>query len=183
MLDYERLINSFFYNFNITIITKLEEKKLTISPECYSITYRNDGQANNGLVVRFSFIETDNLLKADINCSYSKDALNSLRFDGTIFKNELALGLKCIKFLEHDKIAHSYEFINVSATLNKASGKIVFGDFKHTAYMSLTQFRTKQSDLVLHVSKLVDSRLNALNMETKNVSLNDKLDLMAMIHI
>lgn len=186
MQDYERLINQFFYQFNITIIDKLKEHKNTMSPEFYSVTYRLWNAANsenNGLVIRFSFNETETNLKANISCSYENDALNALCFDGAVFKDELTLGLKCIAFLDKKNISCSGGFLDVSASLHKPSRKIVFGSLSHTIKLYLYHSKTERVDLMIKVNNLVDIELNNLEIETNGISLNDKLDLLAMVFI
>jgi len=186
MQDYERLINQFFYQFNITIIEKLKEGKNTISPNCYSVTYRlwnSTKSEDNGLVMRVSFNETDDVLKANICCSYAPEALAALRFDGTVFKDELALGLKCIAFLDSRKIIRSYGLLEVSARMHKASKKIVFGDLTHSIKLYVNRTKTELVDLVVRTNQLIDIELNNLDIETNGVSLNDKLDLLAMVNI
>lgn len=186
MQDYERLINQFFYQFNITIIDKLKEHKNTISPECYSVTYRLWHAAkseDNGLVVRFSFNDNDNVLKAHISCSYANEALAALRFDGAVFKDELALGLKCIDFLDRQKINHSYGLIELSASIHKDSRKIVFGQITHSIKLYRHSCKTECVDLIVRVNHLVDIELENLEIETNGVFLNDKLDLLGMVVI
>lgn len=186
MQDYERLINQFFYQFNITIIEKLKENKNTISPNCYSVTYRlwnSSKSEDNGLVVRFSFNETDDVLKADICCSYAPEALASLRFDGVVFKDDLALGLKCIAFLDKLQLIRSYGLLELSASLHKASRKIVFGELTHSVKLYVNRTKKELVDLMVLTNQLIDIELNDLDIETNGVSLNDKLDLLAMVII
>lgn len=186
MQDYERLINQFFYQFNITIIEKLKENKNTISPNCYSVTYRlwnSSKSEDNGLVFRFSFNETDDVLKANICCSYAPQALTALRFDGAVFKDELALGLKCIAFLDSQKLIRSYGLIALYASMHKTSREIVFGHLTHSVKLYVNRFKTELVDLMVRVNQLIDIELNNLEIETNGVSLNNKLDLLAMVVI
>lgn len=186
MQNYERLINHFFYHFNITIISKLKEHKNTITSTLYSVSYRVGNAANlenNGLVVRFSFNETDEVLSCVVTCSYDQDSLNALRFDGNVFKDELTLGLKCIDFLKNQKITYSYGLLDLSATMNKKSKEIVFERFTHTINIYIKRLQKEKVNLLVRVNKLLDMELNDLEIETKNIGLNDKLDLLAMVRI
>lgn len=186
MLDYERLINHFFYNFNITIVAKIKEQSHRLSPNCYSVSYRVENTANsnnNGLVVRFSFSETDDLLKANISYSYEDSSRSALQLDGAVLKDEIALGLKCINFLDREQIRHYFPLLETSAVMDKVSRKISFLGFNHTLNVYTSRLKTERLDLLLYVNKLIDIQLKSLVIETKNVSLNDKLDLLAMVMI
>lgn len=186
MQDYERLINHFFYHFNITIIAKLKEQSHRLSPNYYSVSYRVENTANssnNGLVVRFSFYETDDLLTANISCSYEDSSRSALQFDGAVFKDEIALGLKCMDFLDREQIRHYSPLLETSAVMDKVSRKISFNSFNHTLNVYTSRLKTERLELLSHVNKLLDIQLKNLEIETKNVSLNDKLDLLAMVMI
>lgn len=186
MTDYERLINHFFYHFNITITGKFKEHKNILSPHCYSVTYRliNASQSmSNGLIIRFSFDENDTTLKANVSCSYGNNVVDVLQFDGAILKDEIALGLKCMDFLDREQIRHYCPLIEMNVFMDKTTRKIVFDKFQHTLNIYMDRASSERLDLIIHVSKLLDKELKNLEIDTKNIDLNDKLDLLSMVRI
>ena len=186
MQDYERLINHFFHYFNVTIAAKLKEQKHTLSPNYYSVSYRSENtpqSSNNGLVIRLSFQETFDIIKSTISCSYESGVRSALQCDGSVFKEQLALGAKCIDFLNREQIRHYSPLVETTAIMDKRSKKISFNEFYHTLNIYTTRLKTDRLNLFDHVNKLVDIQLKILDIEIKNVDLSDKLDLLAMVKI
>lgn len=186
MTHYEQLIQYFFQHFNITITDKLKEQKNILSPYCYSVTYRVENflkSRNNGLVIRFSFDENESILKSSISCSYDDSAVDVLQFDGAILKEQIALGLKCMGFLDREKIRHYCPLIEISAVMDKSTKKTSFNIFSHTINIFINQKQTERVNLLFRVNQLIEIELNKLSIDTNNIDLNDKLDLLAMVRI
>lgn len=186
MIDYEQLIQHFFQHFNITITDKLKEQKNILSPHCYSVTYRVDNflkSRNNGLVIRFSFDENETILKSSISCSYEDSAVDVLQFDGAVLKDQIALGLKCMEFFDREQIRHYCPLIEISAVMDKSTKKTSFDIFSHTINIFINRAQTERVNLLFRANQLIDLELNKLGIDTKNIDLNDKMDLLAMVRI
>jgi hypothetical protein len=186
MPDYEQLIQHFFRHFNITITDKIKEQKNILSPHCYSVTYRVENflkSRNNGLIIRFSFDEHDTILKSNISCSYEDSAVDVLQFDGAVLRDQIALGLKCMGFLDSEKIRHYCPLIEISAVMDKLTKKTSFKIFSHTINIFINRNQTERVNLLFRVNQLIDLQLNKLAIDTRDIDLNDKLDLLAMVKI
>lgn len=186
MENYKYLINNFFSYFNITITDKLKEQKNILSPHCYSISYRVANvlrSRNNGLVLRFSFDENNTHLKSSISCSYDDSSLAVLKLDGAILRDEIALGLNCMAFLDRQKIRHYCPLIEILAVMDKTSNKTSFNILSHTINIYISNDKTDRVNLLSHVNNLIERELSILDIDTKNIELKDKLDLLAMVRI
>lgn len=186
MENYKYLINNFFSYFDITIADKLKEQKNILSPHFYSISYRVENvlrSRNNGLVIRFSFDENNTHLKSSISCSYEDSALAVLKLDGAILREQIALGLNCMAFLDRQKIRHYCPLIEISAIMDKTSKKTSFNISSHTINIYISNDKTDRVNLLSHVNNLIEKELSGLDIDTRNLELKDKLDLLAMVRI
>jgi len=177
MQDYERLINHFFEHFNITFKVPVIEKKTVLSTEGFSISYCLKKEPVSS-VVKFFFLENDLMLKSTI---IFQDH-NQMKFGSSDIYDKINIGLKCIDYLNRKKIKNFSNIIKITAEMDKTQ-LINFTSFSNTILMYISLVKTARFEIIDKVEDLVNIDLEQLNIDSNNINLNDKLDLLGMICI
>lgn len=67
--------------------------------------------------------------------------------------------------------------------MDKTSKKTSFNISSHTINIYISNDKTDRVNLLTHVNNLIEKELSGLDVDTKNLELKDKLDLLAMVRI
>lgn len=182
MQDYERMINHFFHHFNVTIISPYQEKKHYKTDDTYSISYILKKHPLEGHVLdlmKFNVEEYDNRVVMSITYSYGTAGKFGLSFDGNLLKEKMAVGIKCLSYLDSKKIMHYCPTIKIKMSMNTTTKKIKIKEF-YQCLSILSNYSYVMVFLEDLVTEMVDAEFKTLNEDVSNVSLIDKLDLLAM---
>jgi hypothetical protein len=182
MQDYERMINYFFHHLNATVTSPYTEKKNYRTDDDFSISYilKKHPVENHDLgLVRFDVEEYENKMIVHVSYSYDTSGKFGLDFDKGQLKDMLDIGIKCLSYLDNKKTRRYCPVIHIIMSMDIKTKKISIENCFQTLNI-LSNYSTITVFLEEHVTKLVDTEFRRLNEDITNVSLIDKLDLLAM---
>jgi len=186
MQDHERLINHFFKYCNVTITAPYVEKNKPNAESEYSVSYilkEHPVPGHNLDLINFSFRETKYSIFCIVDYCISPEGLKyGLSIDGDLLKNETSLVIKCVAFLKSMKIMHYCPIMNISFQMNKKTKEISF--LESSLFVNSVDFYSQTKlDLKKDIDRMVTHELASFHTDTANISLSDKLDLLAMARI
>lgn len=182
MQDYEKMINYFFHHLNATITSPYTEKKNYRTDDDFSISYilKKHPVENHDLgLVRFDVEEHDNKMIVHVSYSYDTSGKFGLTFHKGKLKDMLDIGMKCLAYLDNKKTRRYCPVIHTSMSMDRTTKKISIDNCFQTLNI-LLNYSPHTVFLEEHVTTLVDAEFRRLNEDITNVSLIDKLDLLAM---
>lgn len=182
MQDYERMINYFFHHLNVTITSHYTAKKNYRTDDDFSISYilKKHPVENHDLgLIRFDVEEYDNKMIVHVSYSYNTSGKFGFTFHKGKLKDMLDIGIKCLSYLDNKKTRRYCPVIHISMSMDRSTKKISIENCFQTLNI-LSNYSTFTVFLEEHVTKLVDAEFKCLNEDITNVSLIDKLDLLAM---